>query len=601
MAAPSPITSATALVTYDITVNGSPIKSSYQVVSIEVTKELNRIPTATIIIRDGSAASQDFPISDSSDFVPGNPIVISAGYQSTNTQIFSGIIVQQGLRIDMEDSVLEVVCKDKAVKMTVGRKSTYMNSGTSAIKDSDAMSTVIGTYSGLSATVKATTVSLNLLYQHYATDWDFVLSRAEANGMIVAVDDGAVNVNPPTVSGSSVLGLTYGQDLMEMEALVDSTEQYASVQATSWDPGAQAIVQSSGSNPSVNTQGNLTSSTLSSVVGLSKYSLQSAAMMASDELQAWASALQMKSWMARMRGRVKFQGSALAKPDKLIDIAGVGARYNGALYIRAVRHTIARGDWITEADFGIDPTWFSETNMISAPPAAGLLPPVHGLQIGVVKQTWEDPLGHFRVQLTLPLMQNSGQTVWARMATFYASSGVGAYFYPEANDEVIVGFLDDDPRSPVILGMVHSSKNAAPYTPDNKNTYKAFVSKEKVKIEIDDVNKVMTLTTPGNNQAVFSDKDQGITFKDQNGNEIQMNSSGITIKSAKDITIQATGKIDITANQNITASASGGDVSASGVNVKMTAQAQFQAAGNAQAQVSSSGQTAIKGSIVMIN
>jgi Rhs element Vgr protein len=565
-----------------------------------VNKELNRIPTAMIVLRDGSPSEQSFPISDSSDFIPGNPIIITAGYQSTETQIFSGIIVQQGLKIDKEDSLIEVVCKDKAVKMTVGRKNTFFNSGDSPVKDSDLISTITGTY-GLSGTVAATTVNHNQIFQHHSTDWDFLVARAEANGMIVAVDDGDVNVNAPKVSGSAVLSVTYGDSLLEMDSRIESIDQYPAVQATSWDPAQQKIVQSSGSDPTVNEQGNLTSSTLSGVVGLTTFALQSSAIVAEDELQTWANAQQLKSWMSRLRGRIRFQGSALAKPDTLIALDGVGERYNGNVYLRSVTHVIEGGDWITEADFGFEPIPFAETNAISVPPAQGLLPPVHGLQIGVVKKINEDPAGHFRVQVTLPMMQNDGQAVWARMATFYATGTAGAYFYPEVGDEVVVGFFDDDPRSPVIIGMMHSSKNAAPYTPDDKNTFKAIVSKSLVKIEINDDKKIITVTTPGNNKIVLSDEAKSILLSDQNNNTVTMDSNGIKLDSAKDVTISAKGKISMTAVQNIEATSSGGDFSGGGINVKLTAQAQFAAAGNATAEISSSGQTVVKGSIVMIN
>lgn len=597
---PSPLTESATLVTFTIKVNGTAISDAYQVVSIEVNKEINRIPVALITLRDGSPADQSFPISDSADFIPGNPIIITAGYESTETQIFSGIIVQQGLKIDKEDSLLEVVCKDKAVKMTVGKKNTYFNSGDSPVKDSDLISTIVGTY-GLTATVTATTVNHNQIFQHYSTDWDFVVARAEANGMIVAVDDGEVKVNAPTVSGTAVLSVAYGDSLIEMESRIESVDQYPSVQATSWDPATQKIVQSTGSDPTVNEQGNLTPSTLSGVVGLTKFSLQSSALVAEDELLSWANAQQLKSWMSRLRGKISFQGSALAKPDTLIALDGVGARYNGNIYLRAVTHIIEEGDWVTEADFGLEPMPFAEATPISVPPAQGLLPPVHGLQIGVVKKIDADALGHFRVQVTLPLMQNDGQAVWARMATFYATGTAGAYFYPEVSDEVVVGFFDDDPRCPVILGMMHSSKNAAPYTPDTKNTFKAIVSKSLVKIEIDDDKKIITVTTPGNNKIVLSDDAKSITLSDQNSNTITMDSSGIKLDSGKDVTIAAKGKISLSATQNCEAASSGGDFTAAGINVKLTAQAQLAAAGNATAEISSSGQTTVKGSIVMIN
>jgi len=169
------------------TAAGIPAKRSTEV--REALLAVNR-PALPFIVRDGSPASQDFPISDSADFIPGNTITIAAGYNSTETQIFSGIIMQQGLNIDIEDSQLHVICSDAAIKMTVGKKNTYYNNGSSPVKDSDLMSTIIGNYSGLSANVTSTTVSHPLIYQYYSSDWDFLVARAEANGMVVTSDAG---------------------------------------------------------------------------------------------------------------------------------------------------------------------------------------------------------------------------------------------------------------------------------------------------------------------------------------------------------------------------------------------------------------------------
>ena len=48
------------------------------------------------------------------------------------------------------------------------------------------------------------------------------------------------------------------------------------------------------------------------------------------------------------------------------------------------------------------------------------------------------------------------------LATLDAGKERGTFFRPEIGDEVVVGFLNDDPRHPVILGMCHSSAKPAP-------------------------------------------------------------------------------------------------------------------------------------------
>lgn len=145
------------LVTFDIKINGSAIPDTMDVRSIEVEKGVNRISVAKVVIIDGSPATQSFQASSSSTFVPGNKMVINTGYDSKNNTIFEGIITKQSIRVNgTEGSVLEVECRDEAVKMIVGRKSvTYANK-----KDSDIISTIIGNYGGLSADVSATTSTI---------------------------------------------------------------------------------------------------------------------------------------------------------------------------------------------------------------------------------------------------------------------------------------------------------------------------------------------------------------------------------------------------------------------------------------------------------
>jgi uncharacterized protein involved in type VI secretion and phage assembly len=239
-----------------------------------------------------------------------------------------------------------------------------------------------------------------------------------------------------------------------------------------------------------------------------------------------------------------------------------------------------------------------------APPASGLLPGVQGLFNGTVKKMYEDPDGQYRVLIDAPMFGAKGEGVWARLTNFYSTSGAGAFFLPEVGDEVVLGFLNEDPRFPIILGSLYSSTKNKPFKgldPDKKNSKKAIVSKSKMYMEFDDENIVLTLTTPGKNQAVFSDKDQKITIKDQNGNSIEMNSGGIKIKSSKDISIEASKKLTLKGNTGVDIQSSGGDVNLKGLNINNKANVKFSANGSAQAELKGGAQTTIKGAMVMIN
>ena len=53
-----------------------------------------------------------------------------------------------------------------------------------------------------------------------------MLSRAEANGLLVIATDGKVTVKPPDTDSKSTLKVTYGFDLMEFTAELDARTQH---------------------------------------------------------------------------------------------------------------------------------------------------------------------------------------------------------------------------------------------------------------------------------------------------------------------------------------------------------------------------------------
>ena len=112
--------------------------------------------------------------------------------------------------------------------------------------------------------------------------------------------------------------------------------------------------------------------------------------------------------------------------------------------------------------------------------------------------------------------------------------------------------------------------------------------------------KIITIETPGKNKIVISDDEKSILLSDQNNNTVELSPDGIILDSVKDISINTKAKLTIDATAGIEIS-SQADVKVSGLNINQTANVGFAAKGNATAEVSSSGQTTVKGTLVMIN
>jgi uncharacterized protein involved in type VI secretion and phage assembly len=171
---------------------------------------------------------------------------------------------------------------------------------------------------------------------------------------------------------------------------------------------------------------------------------------------------------------------------------------------------------------------------------------------------------------------------------------------PEIGDEVILGFIDDDPSHPVILGSLYSSKHAAAYANEAKNNTKAITTRSKLEINFDEEKKIIKIFTPGGNNITLDDTEKGITITDQNNNTLKLNSSGIEMESPKSIVIKATGDITLDATGKLSLK-SKQDVTVEGLNITNTADVGFTAKGSASAEISASGQTIVKGAMVMIN
>ncbi len=567
------------LVSFSILIEGNELSAVHQVMNITVENELNRIPFAQIAFYDGSAADQDFKLSNEDLLIPGKEIEIKAGYHNDVETIFKGIIIKHSIKIRENNSLLLVECRDKAVTLTIGRKSAYYYDST----DSAILEGLLGNY-GLTASVETTTPTHPEMVQYRSSDWDFMLTRAQANGLVCNVEDGIVTLQKPDLEQESIETIAFGATLLSFDAEMDARNQFNKISTYGWNPSDQEVVEVEAADPNYDLNGNITAKSLAKTIGLENLELKHGGISNSDVLQQWGDAKASFQQLAKTRGRLKFQGIASVKPNTKLTLEGVGDRFNGEIYISAVKHQIVDGNWTVDAQFGLNPTWFSETFDVSENPASGLLPAIQGLQLGVVTQLEEDPDGEERILVRLPIINNEEQGVWARVASTDAGDTRGVFFRPEIGDEVLVGFINDDPNHACILGCLHSSNKPAPWQASDDNYEKGIMTRSGMQLLFNDDTNTITLNTPKGNTIVLDEDSGSIKVEDENGNIITLDSDGVSLESAKDINLKATG-----------------DVNIEGVNINLKASAQFLAEGGAGAEVSTSAIAVVKGSMVQIN
>ncbi len=521
----------TDVVSQKVWINGAVLSNEILLSQFTIQKMFNKIASSRLVFVDGSVAERDFALSGGDLFKPGNEIRIGLGYDGDVTPVFEGIIVKHSIKVGQGGSTLLMVeAKDKAIKLTGARKSAYFSEKT----DSDILSE-LASGAGLQTDITATSFSHKQMVQFDTTDWDFMLTRAEANSMLVLTDDGKIVVGKPATAGPAVLTALFGSNIMEFEAEMDARRQFKSVKADSWSPVNLELDESSDGTAVFTEPGNISSSELADILG-AEIQLSHTGNLSQQQLQDWADAYALRSKLSKAVGRVRIQGSADAKPGVMLTLSGVGDRFNGDVLVTGVLHHFD-GNWTSDVQFGWADDWFYKKDDVTNKPAAGLLPGIHGLQVGTVVDT-ADPEGNYRLKVHVPTISGGGDGFWARVISPDAGQDRGLYFRPQTGDEVILGFLNDDPREPIVLGCMHSKdKKALPF---RENEEFGVITKEKVKVLLDDTNKKLTLsvTTGSGDKTIILNDSGAMELKDEYGNSIKMEQSGITIQASANVTIK---------------------------------------------------------------
>jgi uncharacterized protein involved in type VI secretion and phage assembly len=196
----------------------------------------------------------------------------------------------------------------------------------------------------------------------------------------------------------------------------------------------------------------------------------------------------------------------------------------------------------------------------------------YGVVVGLVTDN-KDPEGLGRVKVKFPSSSDDEIGYWARVAVLMAGAQRGTFFLPEVDDEVLVAFERGDVMRPYIIGALWNGKDKPPDTnSDGKNNLRFIKSRSGHLVRLDD--------TDGSEKIEIIDK------SGSNSITIDTANNAITIKSAKDVSIEAPqGTIKL---------------SAKSVNISSTADTKIQAQGGATLD-GSPGTTTIKGTTVNIN
>lgn len=588
-------------VSIEVKIDGTSLPATVEIIGISVVWEINRIAQATLKISDGGVfglENEPFTNSESENFVPGKAIEIDLGYGDERSLSFKGIITGQRLVVRRETSFLSVTCKNKAFKLTKSRANQVMDTA----KDDDLFSQLISN-AGLTPDLASAQQYPPPLFQFNSTDWDYLVMRAEANNFFVLTDQDKVSVKEFDFSGSADFAIQADMVVLDADLELSGENTFPDITMSSWDPKNQQATSVTTSMSDSLELSNLTAQALAgnlSNPGIKKFT---SAPLSTDELTTFSKGWISKASLSKVQGKITILGTNKLKPGDLVDLKNFNSRFNGKAFISKIEQDCSEGDWKTKVFVGANPRWHASLPDVQEEDALGILPGIKGTHLGTVKKITEDPDNEYRVQVELATFQDDSNSnmLWARLAFNYASDKAGFFFFPEVGDEVLLTFLNGDPRFPVIIGSLYSSSRKPVIETDENNTQKAIYSKSGIQLLFNDEDKILTIKTPAENTVILDDKEKSISIKDCNSNECVLDSSGIKLSSPKDIVLDAQGKIDIKAVSGVNLEASAGDLKGKGMNVDLEADVSMKAAGNASAEFSASGTTTVKGAMVMIN
>ncbi|MFU8850467.1 VgrG-related protein [Micromonospora sp. SL1-18] len=456
------------------------------------------------------------------------------------------------------------------------------------------------------------------LSQDNISDWTFLHRLAQLVGAQVTVLDGELHLrmpeppagapDPSARATQDPLVLELNRNLIALRAGVTATAQVPEVGARGWDPATKRAVSATTTPKVPGAEGiGVDPAELGRKLGSPPYVVADPTLGTDAAVRAVAGALagDLGGGCAEIEGVAK--GNAQLRAGTAVALANIGEPFQGRYVLTSTRHVFSEQAGYTTA-FTVSGRSDRSLYGLTAG-AAGLERAGRGLVPAVVSDV-KDPKKLGRVRLTLPWLDETYTTGWARVVQPGAGADRGAVLLPEVGDEVLVGFTDGNLDAAYVLGGLHNGTDTPPKLETDpvdgssgRIAARALVSRTGHRLELLEAGS-------GPDGVLLATGDRKFTVRlDRTGRQIEIVSDGkVSVRAQNGISLDAgSGPLEL-AGQKVTVTAKG-DVGIEGqgrVSVRGTGGASVEGAsvkvnGQGGAELTASGPVTVRGAVVRIN
>ncbi|RAY96047.1 hypothetical protein DP187_23915 [Enterobacter cloacae] len=487
---------------------------------IRTEQRVNGIPSVSLELSVPGNAQRELSINKEMELCQvGLPMSIKVYDDELCLQVelFSGVITARSLTIVKGQAILSLVLKHNLVQLDNVVRSQVFNQMSCG--------DIIRSLCPADVSKVNNQTSMDTIYeqrvQFRCSDWRMLRHCLDACGAWLIASPSMVHIFHPRLAPETQavhhLQAENGPFIEKASWNFTAIDQPASLRLTAWDIASQTQISALARKCS------LGSGALEPGTGLSDepWVLGYGTSPSMEELRSQAESMLLNLHLQGVKGEFTVQGSLKYQPGNTLKLSGFGQHFDGVGIITAVIHTITPSRWITTLTLG---------------PGGHALTPkpflqMSGIHTAVVSSyDKSDKLYRIRVHLNaLGDDQNKNQ-LWARFAMPYATKGSSFICYPEPGDEVAVGFFEDNPDYPVIVGSLHNPKSPPAIEPGKDEGLKGWKTDE-LQLQID-TRKQNLMLKAGDKSTISLDKSQAIEVKGDNGININGKQS-VTIKGNK--------------------------------------------------------------------